>query len=177
MTERVLLRKHVETEKLISISPEEAKALEDPVRALILDLLSARPMSVEELWRELKSRGYDKSINTVRHHLNILLSSGLVELVKVVERRGAHLKYYSSKAKLVAAEGALDYERLKGPISLAEERLRSLVRELEEKYGNVIVEEAKKLKPCPYCQLSHFKEYVLLEIIEKALARVITLKH
>ncbi|MCE4599849.1 MAG: helix-turn-helix domain-containing protein [Desulfurococcales archaeon] len=169
---KVFFEKRIKPKRLISISHREAKALEDPLRALILDLLSTRPMSVEEIWRELSKRGYKKSINTVRHHLNILVSSGLVELVRVEEKRGAHLKYYSSKARLVVAEGSIDEARLRGAIEYAEKEIGRLIEQLEALYGKEIDEEAERLRPCPYCQISHFKEYVILEIIERAIARI-----
>lgn len=171
---RILLDREVRVERLVTVSSSEAKALEDPTRMAILEMLSRKPMSVEDLWEELRAAGYGKSINTVRHHLNVLVSSGLVELVRVVETRGAHLKYYASKAKPIAHEGPMDVRRLREAVEYATGHLERLVSELVSRYGREIEDEAKKLRPCPYCDLNHFKDYVVASIIESALARIMT---
>ena len=53
---------------------EQGKALSSRSRLKMLDLLSRRPISVEELSREVSLKTV-----TVRHHLNMLKRIGLVE--------------------------------------------------------------------------------------------------
>jgi len=44
---------------------------------------------------------------------------------------------------------------------------------LATKYKVLIEEAADKLKPFPYCSSKHFKDYVILEILQRAIAEVI----
>ena len=170
----VLYERSLRSEKVITLNTREARALEDPVRAAILDLLSVKPMSVEELKASLEERGYVKSINTIRHHVGVLKEAGLVDLVRVEEARGAVLKYYGARARLLTGEVEVDVEKLREPLEFLESRLRRDIASLLEKYGRVIDEEASRLKPCPYCQTIHFREYIVAKLVEAALARIIS---
>lgn len=152
----------------------EAKALSDEVRVFILDLLTKRPMSVQEIYEELKKRGMLKSINAIRYHLSVLKDSGLIELVRTEEVKGGVLKYYASKRKVYAFEVPKDLEeKISVIVNELTKGLKLLVISIISKYRDVLVREAIKLKPCPYCITRHFVEYLLVESYRLALAKVI----
>jgi len=158
----------------IIVKIDEAKALSDEVRAFILDLLTKKPMSVHEIAEELKRRGMYKNINTIRYHLQILKEAGLIDLVATKEVKGGVLKYYGAKKKVYLFEVPDDItELLTSIIEKCYEKLKGLVLDILRNNREVIIEAARKLKPCPYCITKHFAEYIVLESLRLTLGKVI----
>lgn len=152
----------------------EAKALSDEVRVLILDLLTKRPMSVHEIAEELKRKGMYRNINTIRYHIQILKDAGLIDLVATKEVKGGVLKYYAAKKKVYPFEVPKDIEKALEPIAnKSYTSLKRIVLDLIKNHRDTIIEIAKKLKPCPYCITKHFAEYIILEVLRFALGKVI----
>ena len=171
-----ILEKEARITHVITLSVDKARAIEDPIRAAMLDLLSEKPMSVEEIVRELRrfGRRYSKAHTTIRHHLDILRRAGLIELVRVEEAGGAVLKYYAAKAKFYGYEIPQEFEeKFREVVEFSSGRISKLIGELLSRYGGLIKEVASGLKPCPYCSLKHFEEYVILEILQRAIADAI----
>lgn len=158
----------------ITVRLEEAKALSDEVRLFILDLLYKEPKSVQEIVKELKKRGMYKNINTIRYHLQVLKDAGLIELVKTEEVKGGVLKYYASRGKVYTYEVPEGIEEEIKPLveSLRSELKELILRAIREN-ESLILEVAKKLKPCPYCVTKHFAEYVVLQALKIATGEVI----
>ncbi len=153
---------------------DEVKALSDEVRITILDMLSKRPMSVQEIADELKKRGFNKSINAVRYHIKVLKDSGLINLVKVVEVRGGVLKYYATSKDVYLYEEPKNIDELIRPfIDEIKKDVKKTIIKLFRKKGSLLLEEAKKLKPCPYCYTEHFVEHILLESFKGAVGEVL----
>src|SRR5580658_9505981 len=92
----VLFRREVPLRTIVPIQAGQARALQAPIRLAMLDLLAQRPMSVEDLSGELPAHGFRKATNTLRHHLEILVSAELVELAVLEQTRGAVLKYFAA---------------------------------------------------------------------------------
>src|SRR5919198_2598800 len=90
-----LFQKDVSIKRVTTLGYSAAQALNDPVRIKILEILSHKQMPAEEIAKALGSSGYNKATTTVRHHLDTLKSAGLVQATKMVEVRGAVMKYYS----------------------------------------------------------------------------------
>ena len=152
----------------------EAKALSDEVRVLILDLLTKKPMSVHEIAEELKKKGMYRNINTVRYHIQILKEAGLIDLVATREVKGGVLKYYAARKKVYPFEVPGDIEEALEPIaSKSYMSLKRVVLDLIKNHRNTIIEIAKRLKPCPYCITKHFAEYIILEALRYTLGKVI----
>ena len=165
----------VEHEKIpVSIGIEEAKALADEVRMFILNLLSEKPCSVQEIAGALKRKGFYKNNNTLRYHLRLLKSAGLIELVKTEEVKGGVLKYYASKRKVYPYEVPKEVEkRLEPLIEDLHRRLKPVISDVIDEHRDLILETAKMLKPCPYCITEHFAEYVIVDAVRRALGRVL----
>lgn len=77
-------------------SPARLKALADPVRALILDLVLERAMSVTELAAEV-----DRSKGTVAHHVDTLLDAGLLQVVRTRRVRAVEERFYGRTARTI----------------------------------------------------------------------------
>ena len=153
----------------------EAKALADEVRVLILDLLTKKPMSVHEIAEELRKRGIYKNINTIRYHIQMLKDAGLIELIATKEVKGGVLKYYAAKGKVYPYEVPKDIEEKLKPIAdQVYADLKSLVLNLIRNHKELIIESARKLKPCPYCITKHFAEYIILEALRYSMGKVMS---
>ena len=96
-----LLEKQIKVNRIVTKSTEHARAIEDPSRAKIMEILYHQAFSADQITSALKKAGYKKALTTVRHHLEILKSSGLIEIVKIEESRGAIKKYYGTSTKLL----------------------------------------------------------------------------
>ena len=53
-----------------------------------MQLLHKKQLNVEQITRRLKKFGYKKAVTTIRHHIEILKNSGLIEISKIEEARG-----------------------------------------------------------------------------------------
>ena len=58
----------------------------------------------------MKKSGFKKALTTIRHHLEILKESGLIEIVKIEESRGAITKFYSTSTKLLDFQTPDDFD-------------------------------------------------------------------
>lgn len=75
-------------------SPERLKAIADPLRSLIVDLVLERAMSVTEL-ASLTGRAK----GTVAHHVDVLLAAGLVQVVHTRKVRAMEERFYGRTAR------------------------------------------------------------------------------
>ena len=90
-----LFQRDIKIKRVTTLGYSAAQALNDPVRIKILEILSHVQMCAEEITKTLGSSGYKKATTTIRHHLDTLKSAGLIQATKMVEVRGAVMKYYS----------------------------------------------------------------------------------
>jgi DNA-binding transcriptional ArsR family regulator len=174
----IVFEKSPTIKELLITNTEKAKALEDPLRVAIIDMLSHRAMSVEEITNELKKKKFNKAPTSVRHHIDILKDTGLIELVKMEEVKGGGvLKYYASSAKLLSFNAPKDFEvKLKPAIDEISNEVTRLMDELSKKYKKELKGMAEKLKPCPYCNTQHFVEFLLLQILRSATVEAVKKK-
>ena len=96
-----LLEKPIKVNRTVTTSIEHARAIEDPARAKVVEILYHQSLSANQITTALKKAGFKKALTTVRHHLEILKVSGLIEIVRIEESRGAITKYYSTSIKLL----------------------------------------------------------------------------
>jgi DNA-binding transcriptional ArsR family regulator len=165
----VLFRREVPLRTIVAIQSPQARALQAPIRLAMLDLLAQRSMSVEDLAEELPAHGFRKATNTLRHHLEILISAGLVELAVLEQTRGAVLKYYAASARPLhfalpeAAESDMSHltDRLILPVAAA---MRDLSRVERDRVRRL----AQSIRRCPRCSSEYYEEYVLLLAMHRA---------
>jgi DNA-binding transcriptional ArsR family regulator len=81
--------------------PDQLKALGDELRARIVVLLRERAQSVTELAEKL-----DLPKGTVGHHVKVLESAGLVQVVRTRRVRALTEKYYGRTARLFLYESS-----------------------------------------------------------------------
>ncbi len=168
-----LLETDVPVRNVITTAPEKAKALENDVRAKILDMLADQEMTISEIHEELKRRGEEKVETTVRHHVNVLKDAGLVEIARLEDASGGTLKYYKSNTRVFAydlPEGS--DEELTGAQETAREGVVSLVEQLYREHGEAIEGVAREMKPCEYCETQHYEEFIVRELLNRALTEI-----
>ncbi|MDS0280187.1 winged helix-turn-helix domain-containing protein [Halomicroarcula sp. S1AR25-4] len=165
-----LLESNVPIREVVTTDPEKAKALENDVRAKILDMLAAEELMIEEIHDELHRRGEEKAETTVRHHVNVLKDAGMVEIARLEEAGGGTRKYYKSNTRIFSYELPEDAEQtLAGAQDTATAELAGLVERLYGEHGDDIEAVAREMKPCEYCATQHYEEFVLRELLNRAL--------
>ncbi|KKL09392.1 hypothetical protein LCGC14_2566330, partial [marine sediment metagenome] len=80
-----LVEKKIQVNRILTMNPNQARAIEEPVRARIIKILYKKSLSAEQITKELRKTGYKKALTTIRHHLVILKETGLIEIAKIEE--------------------------------------------------------------------------------------------
>ncbi len=153
---------------IVTLSVEECKALSDPIRATIVNILYHKTLTVEEIANELRALNYRKSITTIRHHIDILKAARVIEVAYTKEKRGTLEKYYSTKVRFL---GFNDVSIEIDGSSELEKKISKIIDIINRKYAN------KYESKCNYCNTNHTKEYVISVIINKILARIFEKEH
>ena len=105
------MEKEITTNRIILTNYEIFRALDDPIRGKIVQLLHKKQLNVEQITRRLKKFGYKKAVTTIRHHIEILKNSGLIEISKIEEARGGITKYYGTSTKLLDFTLPADFDK------------------------------------------------------------------
>lgn len=165
-----LLEEEVPVRNVITTDPQKAKALEQDVRAKILDMLADEELTIEEIHAELERRGDQKAETTVRHHVNVLKDAGMVEIARLEEAGGGTRKYYKSNTRVFSYDLPDDAEdRLDGASAQLRDDLQTVIADLLAAHGDEIEAVAKEMKPCEYCKTQHYEEFIIRELLNRTL--------
>ncbi|MFB6109579.1 MAG: ArsR/SmtB family transcription factor [Halodesulfurarchaeum sp.] len=147
-------------------------AIDEPMRAMILDALAEEALTASEVHDRLADRGIDRTENTVRHHINELRDAGLVDVVQFEEGRGGTTKYYGANTIV------LSYSLPDSADSAVDELIEAVTPEVEaalatlrEEYGDVVEEITAEMQPCEHCRNQKYETYVLLTVLRRAFVR------
>src|SRR6266536_2172900 len=83
------------SERLVITAPAQLRAIADPLRGTILDLLLERAATVAEL-----AAAVNRPKSTVAHHVNVLADAGLLRVVRTRRVRAIDERYYGRTARL-----------------------------------------------------------------------------
>ena len=83
-------------DRIIADTPQRMKALGDPVRMLVLDLVLERAMTVTELADRI-----GKAKGTIAHHVDVLVASGLLKVVRTRRVRAVTERFYGRTAQTI----------------------------------------------------------------------------
>ena len=162
-----LMEKSIRVNRIVTTSAPQARAIEEPTRTKILKILYKNQLSAEQILDEMKKTGYTKALTTVRHHLDILKISGLIEVVKIQESRGAVLKFYGTSTKLLEYDTPDDFESKYGAlIKSTSDKITKLVRNISQKTNS-------KTKNQKAIESENYNQYILMEIVNRALTNVL----
>lgn len=79
---------------LVVTAPEQLRALADPLRGTLLELLLERAATVNEL-----ARAVDRPKSSVAYHVNLLVDAGLLRVVRTRRVRAIEERYYGRVAR------------------------------------------------------------------------------
>lgn len=82
-------------DRLVVTAPAQLRAIADPLRATVLDLLLERAATVAEL-----ATAVQRPKSTVAHHVNVLLDAGLLRVVRTRRVRAIDERYYGRTARV-----------------------------------------------------------------------------
>src|ERR671935_1066173 len=82
-------------ERMVVTAPAQLRAMADPLRATILDLLLERAATVAELAAAVK-----RPKSTVAHHVNVLVDAGMLRVVRTRRVRAIDERYYGRTARV-----------------------------------------------------------------------------
>lgn len=161
-----LLENPIKVNRIVTTSIEHARAIEDPARAKMMELLYLHSLSAEQISNELKKSGYKKALTTVRHHLEILKNSGLVEIVKIEESRGAITKFYSTSTKLLGYKAPDDFDsKYSKVIDSTSIKIEKILKGL--------VPKTTKSKTSKTKEPEGYSQYLVMEIMNRAMTSIL----
>jgi len=82
-------------DQIVVTAPAQLRAMADPLRATILDLLLERAATVAELAAAVK-----RPKSTVAHHVNVLVDAGMLRVVRTRRVRAIDERYYGRTARV-----------------------------------------------------------------------------
>ena len=77
-------------------TPTQLRAIADPLRTTILDLVLERAATVAEL-----AAAVDRPKSTVAHHVNVLLDAGMLRVVRTRRVRAIDERYYGRTGRTI----------------------------------------------------------------------------
>ena len=83
-------------EMVVVTAPEQLRALADPLRSTLLELLLERAATVSEM-----ASAVDRPRSTVAYHVNLLVEAGLLQVVRTRRVRAIDERYYGRVARTV----------------------------------------------------------------------------
>ena len=160
------MEKEVTIDRIMSANYDVFKALDDPIRGKIVQLLNKKQLNVKQITRRLKKFGYKKAVTTIRHHIEILKESGLIEIAKIEESRGAITKYYSSSTKLLDFTLPLDFD----------ENYSKLISKTSLKLEKIVGPILKNFSKTRKIQQINYNNYIVMEIVNRAITNLLEKK-
>jgi DNA-binding transcriptional ArsR family regulator len=82
-------------DRIVVTKPAELRALAQPLRTVILDLLLERAATVAEL-----AAAVERPTSTVAYHVNVLLRAGMLRVVRTRRVRAIDERFYGRTARL-----------------------------------------------------------------------------
>ena len=127
-------------------------------------MLYNKNLNAEQITLQLKKEGHKKALTTTRHHLDILKESGLIEIVRIEESRGAITKFYGTSTKLLVYETPKDFEQ----------KYSSLIKSTSSKLEKIVNTMSKKTGKTTKSSTKHeFNQYLMMEIVNRAMTNVL----
>ena len=168
-----IFENEVKVKGVTTLGYQSAQALNDPVRLKILEILSHKQMTTEEVSKILRRAGHKKATTTIRHHLDTLKGAGLIQVTKMVQVRGAVRKYYMPTLRAFS----YNVPNLEKQSKLIEDTSSRLLKVLKSIFEDEkFVTEINGKDTCNLCKGDHYKEYVALEVLNNALAKILQSK-
>ena len=162
----ILMEKEISIDRTIAVNNDVSRALARPTRGKIVELLNKKQLNVEQIRRRLKKLGYKKSVTTIRHHIEILKDSGLIEITKIEESQGAITKYYGSSPKLLDFMLPSDFD----------ENYSKIISKTSLKLEKIIGPILKNFSKTRKIQQINYNKYIVMEIMNRSITNLLEKK-
>jgi len=157
----ILMEREITIDRIMLANYDVFKALNDPIRGKIVQLLHKKQLNVEQITRRLKKFGYKKAVTTIRHHVEILKDSGLIEIA-----RGAITKYYGSSTKLLDFTLPSDFDK----------NYSNLISKTSLKLNKLVSLISKNFSKTRKIQQINYNNFIIMEIINRAMTNLLEKK-
>jgi len=162
-----LLEKPIRINRTVTTNSDIARAIDDKARVRILKILYHKKLNAEQILNELKKTGYNKALTTIRHHLDILKKSGLIEIVRIQESRGAITKFYGTSTKLLEFQIPKDFDsKYSKVIQTTSDKIEKIMKTISQKTPS-------KIKSQKLTDQENYNQYLLMEIVNRAMTNVL----
>ncbi len=166
-----LLQKEIKINRIVTTDVEQTRALDDPARIKILQLLYHKQLSTEQIVGELHKSGYKKATTTIRHHIDVLKRAGLVEIVRMEEIRGAVMKFYGTSIKVLGYKVPPNFDSdYSKTITDASIKMQKVIQNIAQNSTTKI--KKKNLEKHVDVE-QNYGEYLLMEIVNRALTKIL----
>ena len=162
----ILMEKEISIDRTIAVNNDVSRALARPTRGKIVELLNKKQLNVEQIRRRLKKLGYKKSVTTIRHHIEILKDSGLIEITKIEESQGAITKYYGSSTKLLDFMLPSDFD----------ENYSKIISKTSLKLEKIVGPILKNFSKTRKIQQINYNKYIVMEIMNRSITNLLEKK-
>ena len=162
----ILMEKEISIDRMITANYDVSRALAIPTRGKIVELLNKKQLNVEQITRRLKKLGYKKSVTTIRHHIEILKDSELIEITKIEESQGAITKYYGSSTKLLDFSLPPDFD----------ENYSKVISKTSLKLEKIIGPILKNFSKTRKIQQINYNKYIVMEIMNRSITNLLEKK-
>ena len=160
------MEKEISIDRTIAVNNDVSRALARQTRGKIVELLNKKQLNVEQIRRRLKKLGYKKSVTTIRHHIEILKDSGLIEITKIEESQGAITKYYGSSTKLLDFMLPSDFD----------ENYSKIISKTSLKLEKIIGPILKNFSKTRKIQQINYNKYIVMEIMNRSMTSLLEKK-
>jgi len=158
-----LLEKEIKVNRIVTTNIGHARAIDDPARAKIIEILYHQTLSADQISTALKKFGYKKALTTVRHHLEILKNSGLIEIARIEESRGAITKFYSTSTKLLDFQTPDNFDATYSKI----------IDNTSTKIEKILKALGPKTSKSNNKKSAEYSQYLVMEIMNRAMTNVL----
>jgi DNA-binding transcriptional ArsR family regulator len=152
--------------------PRVSAAIDEPMRAMILDILADAALTASEVHERLADRGIDRTENTVRHHINELRDADLVDVVRFEEGRGGTTKYYHANTIVLSYSlPATADAAIEEMVDAVQPHIADALSTLTTDYAESVDEIRAEMQPCEHCRTQKYETYVQLTVLRRAFIR------
>lgn len=157
-----------DVDRVVTTDPETARVLGNDIRAILLDLL-VQPRTIGDLQAGLADRGEDLAETSVRHHVGVLQSAGMITVVHREDVNGGVRKHYRATTRAYAYDTDAAEESLASMQGMVRAELASLCSRLAATHRDDLAAAAAELEADDCYRHGDRRAFLVRELVDRAL--------